>query len=325
MGKRDALARFRKADELYRAERYVEALTLLDALDAEFPNQKNVLFPKARCLYHLRQFEEALSICQDLVLHHGDAKAQKLIERIKATMSGPHTLPLGADLDFEKVELPKLDDPRAGSSMRARWSGLLTPAKPRPPDAAPPAPAKERNWPMIAGIAAGIVVLLLVVSLPWLAPGDAKSGEHPAPSSSPTTVVAAVDDTGAMPVWGITHDGRLVYRGYTLTWVGLIGAFMFAGWVQYCINLGGTLFLLRRMPHESFFDNFIEIGSAALIGILMTGTLFGLIRVVMLLHEKYDFGILEFAILATLALLTTGATWGGVAYLYISTMIAIEA
>lgn len=89
MDARTARRRFREADQLYRLRRYAEALEILDQLDAAFPNTRNVMLPRARCLRHLGLATEALRLCDQLIERDGDAEAFQLKQRILALGAAP--------------------------------------------------------------------------------------------------------------------------------------------------------------------------------------------------------------------------------------------
>jgi tetratricopeptide (TPR) repeat protein len=89
MNARTAQERFREADQLYRLKRYAEALEILDRLDAAFPNTRNVMLPRARCLRHLGLTTEAVRLCDQLIERDGDAEAFQLKQRILALGAAP--------------------------------------------------------------------------------------------------------------------------------------------------------------------------------------------------------------------------------------------
>lgn len=78
MDRGQAQALFQKADDFYRSERYEEALNVLNKLDDAFPDRRNILFPRARCLRRLKRPQEAMAICDRLIERFGDKRATKL-------------------------------------------------------------------------------------------------------------------------------------------------------------------------------------------------------------------------------------------------------
>lgn len=82
MERSEAREKFKQADELYKARKYEEALKVLEELDAEFPNLKNVIYPKAMCLARLRRWDEAIDLCKQLKVEFGDTRADPLMQKI---------------------------------------------------------------------------------------------------------------------------------------------------------------------------------------------------------------------------------------------------
>ncbi|MDZ4859083.1 MAG: tetratricopeptide repeat protein [Candidatus Hydrogenedentes bacterium] len=74
--------KFKEADQLFRAKNFPEALGVLDELDQEYPNVKNILYPRAMCLAHVGRHEEALEVCRQLKVEFGDTRADSLMTQI---------------------------------------------------------------------------------------------------------------------------------------------------------------------------------------------------------------------------------------------------
>ena len=66
MDAQEATRTFKQAEALYAKGRHAEALQLLENLDLNFPNTKNILYPKALCLTALGRKAEA-SAAQSVV------------------------------------------------------------------------------------------------------------------------------------------------------------------------------------------------------------------------------------------------------------------
>ncbi|MDZ4859084.1 MAG: thioredoxin family protein [Candidatus Hydrogenedentes bacterium] len=84
MHTKEARNKFREADQLFREKKFPEALAVLDDLDKEFPDTKNVLYPRAMCLARVGRFEEALELCRQLKVEFGDPRGEKLMGKISA-------------------------------------------------------------------------------------------------------------------------------------------------------------------------------------------------------------------------------------------------
>lgn len=92
--RKDAERLFEEADQLYRDLRYADSLAILDRLNEAFPNKHRILFPRARCLAKLGQFQEALDLCQALVNEHDYDKARPLLRTLSAHQAAPSTVEL---------------------------------------------------------------------------------------------------------------------------------------------------------------------------------------------------------------------------------------
>jgi hypothetical protein len=75
-------SKFKEADQLFRAKKFSEALVVLDNLDREFPNVKNIIYPRAMCMAHVGMHEEALELCRQLKVEFGDTRADALMTQI---------------------------------------------------------------------------------------------------------------------------------------------------------------------------------------------------------------------------------------------------
>jgi hypothetical protein len=111
----DATKQFRQADDRYRSGEYDAALVLLEDLDDAFPNDKNLMFAKARTLGKLGRCDEALEICDWLVAEHDYARAARLQVRLLKSMTeqiedaAVHEAPAPVPLPNFDVRLPEDD------------------------------------------------------------------------------------------------------------------------------------------------------------------------------------------------------------------------
>jgi tetratricopeptide (TPR) repeat protein len=76
--KGQAQSQFQKADDFYQSGRFEEALSVLDRLNEAFPDKRNIMFPRARCLRRLKRPQEAMDVCDRLIELYGDERAVKL-------------------------------------------------------------------------------------------------------------------------------------------------------------------------------------------------------------------------------------------------------
>jgi tetratricopeptide (TPR) repeat protein len=73
-----AQSQFQKADDFYQSGRFEEALSVLDRLNEAYPDKRNIMFPRARCLRRLKRPQEAMEVCDRLIELFGDERAVKL-------------------------------------------------------------------------------------------------------------------------------------------------------------------------------------------------------------------------------------------------------
>ncbi len=116
MNSREAKQQFKEADRLFRAGDCRAALTILAALDREYPGAKNVLYPMALCYARLGYEIEALQLCEQLIRQFRDRRA----ETLKRQLSEP-TQPLAP------AHAPAADTPAQWTKqdqapdVRSRW------------------------------------------------------------------------------------------------------------------------------------------------------------------------------------------------------------
>ncbi|GMV94233.1 MAG: hypothetical protein AMXMBFR82_40110 [Candidatus Hydrogenedentota bacterium] len=146
MDKGQAQSQFQKADDLYRSGRYEEALNVLNRLEAAFPEKKNIMFPRARCLRRLKRPQEAMEVCDRLIELYGDERAAKLKNSIAAAEAASHQ---ESSIGFAPLTLEDL-----GITNR--------------PVAEPPPVARRqgsRAWVLVVLAVLAVVVLGLVIML----------------------------------------------------------------------------------------------------------------------------------------------------------------
>lgn len=95
MNNNDLYLQYRQAIQLIRVGRYEESLQILQEIDAERPETKNVHYAMAVCLEMLGRTREALDYCDRLIAKHDHPKARVIRARIEKAATQP--------------ELPKVD------------------------------------------------------------------------------------------------------------------------------------------------------------------------------------------------------------------------
>lgn len=164
--------KFKKADALFNAGDYAAALVLLEGLDREHPNTRNILVPMAMCLERLGRHDEALPLCDEIVRRFADRRARELRERLRL----PRPLPAVGVTDL-------LDEPVSGADFGVPDLGPITTV---------PVPAQSEDeparWP--AYVASGVCVLLILalIFLPLFA-GAGSDGAKADPEAAARTGV----------------------------------------------------------------------------------------------------------------------------------------
>ena len=111
-----AKVKFEQADILYRTEKYGEALSVLAELDAAFPHEKNVMYPKARCLVKLGRDKDALEVLDDIIDNFKYDKARELRSLILTQETIIHAPALDEQVSFE------MNDPKSEAQTTPRSS-----------------------------------------------------------------------------------------------------------------------------------------------------------------------------------------------------------
>ncbi len=119
MDTNDSRQRFEQATTFFKEGRYSEALNLLDSLDLQFPNQKNVMIPRALCLEQLGRPQEALEICEEVLALFDDRRAPALKARLDAALQPAGTSL--ADLTLETQRPAPVAIEEASSKAWIKW------------------------------------------------------------------------------------------------------------------------------------------------------------------------------------------------------------
>jgi len=80
----EARCAFARAEALFQAGDFQGSLGLLESLDVQYPNNRNILYPLALCNMRLGRREAARQLCQRLVGEFIDQRAQKLLAELNA-------------------------------------------------------------------------------------------------------------------------------------------------------------------------------------------------------------------------------------------------
>jgi hypothetical protein len=122
--------KFKRADQLFRDGDFAQALALLEELDRDHPDTRNILVPMAMCLDRLGRPEEALPLAERLTRKFADSRARALAERLRLPRALPevHVDALISDHDFAAAyDLPDLGPittipvPEQSEAEESRW------------------------------------------------------------------------------------------------------------------------------------------------------------------------------------------------------------
>lgn len=242
--------KFKQADQLFRDERYQEALTVLEELNQHHPNAKNIMYPAAMCLDKLGRSQEALPLCDHLIQSFQDPRA----EALKADIEGRS---MSSSLD-SMYDMSGLDtDVLGGGADILDMPTTTTHYKPVEPEGIP--------WMKYGLIALGVVAVLIVLIVPVM------TYEAPPPEDIPTVV--AEDQ----PV-----NTTAIYAG-ALAFFACVVVFQAAG--AYL-----ALMLMRALPHEDFASNAFNLFISLFLASILEGSLFGIFLTGLYFSKAYDLG-----------------------------------
>jgi outer membrane lipoprotein-sorting protein len=125
MDAQEATRTFKQAEALYAKGRHAEALQLLENLDMNFPNTKNILYPMALCLAALGRKADASAACDTLDMLQ-DSRAQELRAKLgAAAQDDDSVMALDANLmdDFDRPA-PKRQAPPQTPSRTPLYAAI---------------------------------------------------------------------------------------------------------------------------------------------------------------------------------------------------------
>jgi len=84
---------YERAVLLFQHNRYTEASVLFRELHEAFPENRDIVYGRARCLAALGYVNEALDLCDRLSEELGDSRGDKLAKELLAAQAGPAEAP----------------------------------------------------------------------------------------------------------------------------------------------------------------------------------------------------------------------------------------
>jgi hypothetical protein len=236
MDNQAAQEHFKRADELYNAKKYSEALAVLDALNESFPKTKNIVFPRARCLFKLGRLKEARILCDWLIAEFNYDKAQNLLRRI------------------ERVEMG-LGDLGAGMDPLQPIPDLNEQAIPEMPPGEENEEEPDTRRKILMGVAIGFGVLIIIglIAMPIINP-------PPEPVVTKEASTEATTEADALAI---------VMEFLVRTVIAIIILV-----ISCIVTLYSTLVILRKLPGGGFLPDLITVSLiAAAVGIIVCITM----------------------------------------------------
>jgi hypothetical protein len=158
MDEQEAKALFRQAADVYKDGDYKDALKIFDRLDAAFPNNERIMFPRARCFAKLGRTGEAVAICDVLIAQYGHKSAAELRGKLVSGEFKIHAPPGTEDTAFDPLDL-NVDEKLASAFDRI------------------PKQTAKRKVSAKVIVAIAIAAALLLIGVPLLL-GDGGSAEE---------------------------------------------------------------------------------------------------------------------------------------------------
>ncbi|MBI4560271.1 MAG: tetratricopeptide repeat protein [Candidatus Hydrogenedentes bacterium] len=334
MRNKEATQKFRDADRFYKEGKYADALAILDELEDEFPNTKNVMYPRALCLRHLGQPEKAKAIAERLVKLFNDPRAKQLLEELEPPEATPviQVGPISAAgdqpdynalksmgisgvpesmADFTSTAQPDLLGPTE-STLSSVQQDLLGPT-----DSTLPPPLRVEEKSSLVStllLVAGVIAVVAVIGVAgfYLTRGGESGKSAGTQVAMQTTAEAPGTEAAEGPAPGTQaweelhwddefkedeHAGSALQRVIGPTGLARrILLFAFALPFEM-IPIYLTLLLSGKLPGDTFGQNIGNVAVTTLNLILLNCIpCIGFFLGLYMLYKVYDFGFLDFLI-----------------------------
>ena len=280
---KESREKFKRADQLFREEKFGEALALLTELDAAHPNTRNILVPMALCLDRLGREDEALPMCEGLVRQFADTRARELLERLRLPRALPavHVDALLGDQDYVGTyDLPDL--------------GPVTTV---------PVPVQSEDddgsrWPMVLLCGGCALLIVGLLAFPFIL-GDTAGGEAGMSDGSAPTA----EEAGFLIGFFLGAFAISIFSG-TLTGILALGALgklpanTIGGVV---LDVGGTILIVNLVSAVmSLF-----VARAESLGLAVAAVLFQFAILLYAFYRNYHLGAGELVVFAVMYLVIT--------------------
>lgn len=309
MTKSEAVAKFKKADELFRAGWFDDSFLLLDELDRAFPQKRQLMLPRARCLAELGRFDESIEVCDAMIELWDHDRAARLkrrvlefvqanggnVETAKAERSKlPANIPSFSDEDDMPPALSEFHEPTRASIRSfdelAEEDLLLDGVF---ADASGPRPKRQRSTPVrkaratrtdygdlvrriapIAGWALGFVAVVGIIV--WLMSGlGGQAAQTPGEMGETGQVLDRVITSMGAPGWIVVTT---------------------LNWLLTTLVIYSVLLSFKHLPFSSAVDSVLDIAIVSFIAsIVLMIPLVGIIVTPIMIKHKYEMSWPEFA------------------------------
>ncbi len=123
MNNNELYLQYRQAIQLIRVGRYEESLHILQEIDTERPETKNVLYALAVCSEMLGRTDEAIDLCDRLIAKYEHSKARIIKARIEKAASEPEPPKVDLLADLGLAKPPTLPPPTPAPVSSSRSQG----------------------------------------------------------------------------------------------------------------------------------------------------------------------------------------------------------
>lgn len=281
MDAREAKERFKNADDMYREGRYGQALVLLDSLNEQYPNTKNIMYPRALCLAKVGRVDEAVVVCDELVARFGHKRAAAL----KAKLTPRQTV-----MPPSIAAIPEFGEPAVSAVPRLQ-------AAPRP---------FFLSVRFLVGTAVIVVAAITVLAYLFV-PRDKfeallKAAPTVARPETPSATERVETEGGAQKSAALRLFADIL---------GRTGIFILLYFAQVILTIYVTLLIGRKIGNRPFgLGLLIVIGVGILVGVVQVFCcpLIGTFVALLILYKVFDFDLTDVIVFVFLGIVLSFAT-----------------
>lgn len=264
---------YQQADQLFKAGRFEDALSLLDQLNRAFPGTREILYPTALCLERLGRNRDGIQLCNQLIAKYQDGNALALRERLEraAGQSAPG--------------MSRADNTSLASLGLAGASDILDfePIRRAPVHIVG---KEDSEWKRYLLIGVGVVALLALVLVP------------PFFYKTPSAIPAGNGQS-------ITHEDFV--HGIS---IGVYALLILISGIGYAAGGYVALALMSKLPSDEFISNCVSLGTTVLIMFALNFIpIVGPIAALVIVSKMYDLGcggLMIFCFIAALGSVVIG-------------------